>query len=274
MPISLETYDRVDLAADALAAARDARVLGGGTLLMRAINYGDQTFGRVIRSTDPALNEVSFDGRRIRIGARLTMAGIMREQNLDFLAPAARLVGGPAIRNVATLGGNLFAPHPYGDLATALLVLDCKVQVAARGVRSEYALEELLQGRDRGPQPFVASVTIDRPGAGEFRYLKVSRVKPKGIAVITIAAWLPVSAGRIAGARIAYGAMASTPVRVPAVERALEGRTLNETGISLALAAATEGIEPPTDALASTWYRKQVAPVHLKRLLMQQAKTR
>ena len=38
--------------------------------------------------------------------------------------------------------------------------------------------------------------------------------------------------------------------------------------ILAALAVATEGLEPPDDALASAWYRRQVAPVHLRRLLL------
>lgn len=267
MPISVETFDRLDGAAAALAAARDARFLGGGTLIMRAVNYGDESFGRIVRTTDAGLREIASDGRRVRIGAGTTMSRIAAERTLDFLAPVARVIGGPAIRNMATVGGNLFAPHPYGDLAAALLVLDAKVQLAARGVRMEIGLDELL--RERGhSHPLVASVSVERPSAGAFRFLKVSRVKPKGIALMSIAAWLPVSGGRIAGARIAYGGMAPTPVRVPAVERALEGRSLDEAGIVPALAVATEGLDPPTDAIASAWYRRQVAPVHLKRLLL------
>lgn len=268
MPVSLETYDRIDRAADALSAGRDVRIMGGGTLLMRAVNYGDQSFSRVVRATDPELTKIETDGRRVRIGARVTMARIASDPTVDFLAVAARAVGGPAIRNMATIGGNLFAMHPYGDLTTALLVLDCKVQVAGRGGRNEIALEELLQGRDRSVQPFVTSVTIERPVAGEFRFHKVSRVKPKGIAVMTLAARLPMLAGQIAGPRFAYGAMATAPMRVPAIERALEGKSLDEAGIAQALSAATDGVDPPTDALASAWYRRQVAPVYLKRLLL------
>ena len=52
------------------------------------------------------------------------MAAIARHPELEALAKAARAVGGPAIRNMATVGGNLFAPAPYGDFAVALLALD------------------------------------------------------------------------------------------------------------------------------------------------------
>ncbi|MEX2520331.1 MAG: xanthine dehydrogenase family protein subunit M, partial [Paracoccaceae bacterium] len=109
-----------------------------------------------------------------------------------------------------------------------------------------------------------------RPRDGEFRWRKVSRVKPKGVSVMSIAAWLPGAPGRVTAARVAFGAMGPTPLRARAVEQALEGARLDEAGIARALSAATEGLEPPDDPLASAWYRREVAPVHLRRLLLEE----
>lgn len=260
--LTVQTCQTIQQAAGALGGR--SRYLGGGTLVMRAVNEGDQSFDHIVRTADPSLKEIRPESGRIRIGAGCTMADILASRDLDFLAPAARLVGGPAIRNMATVGGNLFAPHPYGDLTTALLALDGSAHMADG---SEQRLDSLLAGRDRA-RGLVASVSIARPSGGEFRFRKVSRVKPKGVSVMSLAAWLPGSGGRIANARIAFGAMGPTPRRSGAVERALEGATLDERGIAPALAAATDGLDPPDDALASAWYRREVAPVHLKRLLL------
>ena len=87
---------------------------------------------------------------------------------------------------------------------------------------------------------------------------------------MTIAAHLPESGGRVSNARVAYGAMGPVPVRALAVERALEGASLDEAGIARAISAAVEGIQAETDPVASDWYRRSVAPVHLKRLLLGQ----
>ena len=51
---------------------------------------------------------------------------IAAEPKLAFLKPVAKSIGGPAIRNMATVGGNLFARYPYGDFAVALLALDAE----------------------------------------------------------------------------------------------------------------------------------------------------
>jgi CO/xanthine dehydrogenase FAD-binding subunit len=57
-------------------------------------------------------------------------------------------------------------------------------------------------------------------------------------------------------------------MRALAVERALEGRTLDASSIGPALAVAAEGTSPADDAIASAWYRKEVLPVHLRRVLL------
>jgi CO/xanthine dehydrogenase FAD-binding subunit len=62
--------------------------------------------------------------------------------------------------------------------------------------------------------------------------------------------------------------MAATPIRAKGVERALEGKSLDAAGIAAAKLAAHEGVSPATDAIASEWYRREVLPVHLGRLLM------
>jgi CO/xanthine dehydrogenase FAD-binding subunit len=270
MTLSVTSCTDIAEAARVLARDREARFLGGGTLLMRAVNEGDQSFSTLVRVPRDALRRVHGAGDRVEIGAGVTMAEVLEDRTLDFLHGAARGVGGPAVRSMATVGGNLFAPSPYGDFSTALLALDATVTLAGQS-GAGVALSAFLAERDREPRSIVASVSVRRPDRGAFRFVKVSRVKPKGVPVLCIAAHLPTSGGRVAGARVAYGAMAATPIRVLAVERALEGRSLDEAGIAAAVAAAAEGLDPPTDAIASGWYRSNVAPVHLKRLLLGRA---
>jgi CO/xanthine dehydrogenase FAD-binding subunit len=171
------------------------------------------------------------------------------------------------VREAATVGGNLFAPSPYGDFAAALLALDATVMLAGGHAQRELPLEEFLAGRDRGIS-LVSGVAFRRPATDAFRFAKVTRVHPKGLSVLSIAAQLPLTSGRVAGARIAYGAMHRTAVRAKAAERALEGRALDAAAIAPALAVATEGTAPADDAIASAWWRREILPVHLRRLLL------
>lgn len=272
MALQVKTFAQISEAAAALASDRSARFISGGTLVMRAINEGDTSFATLVRSTDASTRQIRNDGARIGVGAGVRMVDILANRDLAVLHAAARVVGGPAIRTMATVGGNLFAPSPYGDLTVALLVLDATVTVqGGYGDAQQLPLDQFLAGRDRGRAGLVTQVVVSVPASPEaFRFRKVSRVKPKGISVLSIAAHLPIVGGRIAGARIAYGNMAPTPIRAHGVERALEGRSLDAAGIAPALAVAADGTSPATDALASAWYRREVLPVHLRRLLLGQ----
>lgn len=264
---TVETYPTLDDAARAMGA--DAGYLGGGTLLMRAVNEG-QAPARLIRVTDPGLAQVRITGDTVTIGAAVTMAGVLANRDLDFLHPVARVVGGPQVRNMATVVGNLFAHHPYGDFAAALLALNARV-IGAGGQSGARSIGELL--RDRDHAGLVAAIEVPRPrDRRSFGFLKVSRVKPKGVSVMSVAAHLPNEGGRIRNARIAFGAMGPTPLRSTGAERALEGQSLDAAAIDRAAAAAAEGLDPPTDQIASAWYRREVAGVHLRRLLMDMEK--
>lgn len=252
--VTVSTYQTMSEAAAGLGD--DAQYLAGGTIVMRAVNYGDQSFHHVVRVQQPERG-ISGDVQGIRIGAGTTMADLLAHRDVDFLHPVARVIGGPAIRNMATVGGNLFASNPYGDLATALLALDAQV-VMANG--QTQPIDSFLTDRlhFRG---LVLAVIVPRVQPGTFKFSKVSRVKPKGVSVMTIAVVL-----RGTDPRVVFGNMAATPVRAKAAERAL-ANGVTPSGIEAACAVCTEGLAPSDDALASVWYRSEVAPVHLRRLL-------
>jgi CO/xanthine dehydrogenase FAD-binding subunit len=265
--VAVKTFASLADAAGALSSERGARFLAGGTLVMRAVNEADPTIATIVRSTDPDLLHIAVSSGRVELGAGVTMAAILAERDLALLHPVARAVGGPAVREAATVGGNLFAPSPYGDFATALLALDAMVMLAGGYGQRELPLEEFLQRRDRGVA-LVSRVVFKRPATEALRFAKVTRTRPKGVSVLSIAAHLPLASGRVVNARIAYGAMDRTPVRAKAAERALEGRALDATAILPALAVAADGTSPTDDAIASAWWRREILPVHLRRLLL------
>lgn len=264
--ISVENFSSSRDAGRALDG--DSIYLGGGTLVMRALNYGEQSFSRIIRSSDPALKRIETLGDKIQLGAGLTMSDVLASAELSYLHAPAKAVGGPAIRNMATIGGNLFAEHPYGDFATALLALNGTVQFE-NGQTAD--LESFFASR-QSMTNLVISVTINRPNMNEFRWSKITRVKPKGVSVMSIAAWIPQlgggAGGRINQVRIAFGAMGPTPLRAKNAERALEGQNLDQQSVANAMAALSGDFQPMDDPLATGWYRSQVAPVHLRRLLL------
>lgn len=268
MTLAYQSFNEAHAASRFLAERPEARLLGGGTLLVRRVNEGDVSIGTYVRLLAPQIKLIDLAGDTIRLGAGVTMSAIAKVPALGFLAPVARSIGGPAVRSAATVGGNLFAPSPFGDFGVALLALDAAVLIESPEGLSELDLEAFFQSRGRlAAGSIVTEVRFPRPAPDDFRFVKISRVKPKGAAVLSIAALVATEDGRVSAARVAFGAMAGTPVRAHSLERALKGASLAPHEIECVVASAAADISPASDAIASEWYRKAVLPVHLRRLL-------
>ncbi len=265
MALDIVKVDSVREAAALLAAGDGAHFLAGGTILVRVANTGGFPVRTMVLADGLGLDAIAIDGDTAEIGATVTMARIAAEPKLAFLKPVAESIGGPAIRNMATIGGNLFARYPYGDFAVALLALDADVVIEDGTTERALPLADFLA--TPAPGAVVRTLRFTLPPEGSFRFTKVIRKHPHGASVLAIAAVLPMANGTLSGARVAYGAMSAKPMRAKAVEAALEGKALDTQTIDEAVKVATEGCSPQTDPQATDWYRTTVLPVHLKRLL-------
>jgi CO/xanthine dehydrogenase FAD-binding subunit len=267
MALDLVRVESVGQAAGILAGDEDARFLAGGTFLVRALSAGDGSIRKLVLSDGLDLDPITVgESGTITIGSAVTMARVASDPALAFLAPVAESIGGPAVRTMATVGGNLFARSPYGDFAVALLALGATVvNEGLDGEKAEDLEAFIADGPKRGR--IVRAVRFTAPPEGAFRYLKVTRKHPHGASVLSIAALLPVIDGKLTGARVAYGAMSAKPMRAMAVEAAINGSMLGEASIRAAAKVAAEGTAPEDDPQASAWYRREVLPVHLRRLL-------
>jgi CO/xanthine dehydrogenase FAD-binding subunit len=266
MSLQIVRAESVRAAAAILAEDQGARFLAGGTLAVRAWNSGDVSIGRFVLCDGLGLDAIRIEAGRAEIGAAVTMANILAAPELGFLHAVASKIGGPAVRAMATVGGNLFAPCPFGDFAVALVALGAEVALEGPDGAEAIGIEALL-ARRTSVRGIVSSVAFRMPAKAAFRFIKVVRRRPHGASVLSIAALLPRAEGRVQGARVAYGAMAPAAMRASAVEQALEGRSLETAVIAAAVAVAAEGCAPADDSQASAWYRRAVLPVHLGRLL-------
>jgi CO/xanthine dehydrogenase FAD-binding subunit len=254
-----------------LARARDAAVIAGGTTVMPRVQAGDSGIGALVSLGRLKLERVELKGERIAIGAATTLAALAEHRALGFLASAIESVGSPTLRNLATIGGNLFMKQPYGDLAVCLLALDAELTVVATKGARKVAIDAFL-AKGIGRDAIVTAISFTRPAKGSWFYRKAMRRAQNSAAVVTIAAHLPVTKGkigqaRIARARIALGGCGERPVRAKVAEQALHGAKLDEASIATAADLLVKDAKPFSDAYASAWYRARVLPVHFRRAI-------
>ena len=259
MPVTVEVPESVDEVVGALGDG--AIVLAGGTHVMPRVNTEAlHDTAALVSLRRAGLSGVEVEDGRATIGAATTLARLGADERLAFLAPVVESIASPTIRNLATVGGNLFVEQPYGDLAVALLALDATVEVTGRnGAESRPVADVLERGVAAGE--VVTAVRFALPPDGAWRYLKAMRRRLNSASIVTVAVDL-------SGPRIALGGAGRKPVRAPSAEAVLAGGPLDRDRATAAGAAAVGDAEPFTDAYASAWYRARVLPVHVRRALL------
>jgi len=248
----------------------DLVVLGGGTIVMGMVNDGLLFPVKAMSLAHAGIDGVRDADGTIEIGATTTIARLTQLDRLPILAQAASMFGAPAVRNMATVGGNLFAMPPAGDIAVPLLALDAQVELAGPRGRRRLPLDQFFIGLGqtaRAADELVVAMRVPLTG-GQTTYLRYGRRKANTPAVVAVGARVVAAAdGTVADARIALGAAGPHPLRARQAEAALIGQPLGTPSIAAAAHAAEAECDPLTDALASEWYRRRMVGVYVRRAL-------
>lgn len=248
-------------------AAAGGWLMAGGTVVMPQVNNGAVDSPELVSLRRAGLGGIVLHGAVARVGATTTLAEVEESAELAFLRGAMRTVASPTIRNLATVGGNLFVAQPYGDLAVCLLALDATAEIAGPGGAREAPVDVVLAG-GVGPGEVVTAVRLAVPAPGTWFYHKAMRRKLNSAAIVAVAAVVETADGVVTSARIALGGVAPRPVRAVSAETVLIGRPLESRVLEEAGLAARADIAPFDDAYASAWYRSRVLPVHLRRAFL------
>jgi len=268
-----------------------ARVIAGGTDLlvdlraaMTATSAPIEVHEALVDVTRiPEFMQLSDEGDHIRIGAGVTHTQIVKSalvQNYaNCLVESCGVVGGPQVRNVATLGGNVAHALPAGDGTTSLVALDTQVEIVKDGERRWVGILEMFLGTAKSlidpTHDLLVSFRI--PKCTVHEATAFSRImRPQGVAlpILGCAVWVKLdsSGTHYESARICLAPVAPIPTRAHAVEAALIGAAVGEAAIQDAIAVAHETIHPRTSKYRATAaYRDEMIEVLLRRTLISAA---
>jgi len=245
-------------------------ILGGGTLAMGPINDGKHFPSAVLSLARAGLAGIADRDDTIEIGAMTPFSHLADLRAFPALGEAIATIGGPALRAQATIGGNLFAPSPAGDLGVALLALDAEVQLLGASGYQWGSLSSFFEKRppaSETPAELVTRLRIPR-SAAHAHFHKLGRRRANSSSVVSVGVRLDLAEdGRCQGVRIALGAAGPTPFRATDAEQALVGQIPTPDLLTEAANRAMAAANPETDALASAWYRTRMAGVMVERAL-------
>jgi carbon-monoxide dehydrogenase medium subunit len=266
--------DTLDQAISLLAEnAGRAVLLAGGTDLMPRINRYKLKPQAIIHLGRIGLDFLREEGGQVHIGATCTTAALAAspwlEERAPILVSAARHSASPAVRNTATLGGNLASAHPGADLATPLLALEAQAHLAGPEGEGTLPLEKFFLGRRQTvlrADQMLTSVSFPLPGPG-WSFKKLGRRRANTLSVVNVAVQLELDQGRCRHARLALGSMGPTPLRCHLAEELLTGARWSPDLWEQAAQAALQTCDPKSDVHGSAWYRSRTARVLLVRAL-------
>jgi carbon-monoxide dehydrogenase medium subunit len=255
----------------------EAKLVAGGTDLLPQLKNGLLHPAWVIDiSRLSELSTIALDaGGSLRLGAAVTARQIERHAGLraayPALAESAALVGSIQVRNLATVGGNVCNAAPSADMAPPLVALDAEAVIAGPKGRRRVPLVKFFEGVRRtalAPDELLVEFVVAAPGPRSGgSYLRHTPRRELDIAVVGVASQITLTNGVCAKARIALAAVAPTPVRATAAERALEGQPLTPERIEQAATLAVEAARPISDQRGSAEFRTHLVRVLTKRTL-------
>lgn len=260
-------FEPVATVAEAVAARwAGAAVLAGGTWMMRDPRRGLALPERVVALSGIAeLQSVDVFDDRVSFGASVThsaLAGALAGvAGLEGLAAAAIGAANPAIRRVATVGGNLCATDfAAADLVPALLALDAQVELALPDGPRMLALSDFLMERAALLKTALLTRVIVRRDvvASAHVRLPLRKAGDYPVAIVSIAR------ATDGGTRIAVGSVEPVARRWTALEAALAGQAFTPEEAQ-ALAEKTNDFIGRDGIEAEGWYRREVLPALVRR---------
>jgi len=256
------------------------RALAGGTDLLVKMKKGPINWKGIVNLKGlTELKGFIFEGNTITIGALTQISALIENPllNLHFpvLIDAARSLGTPQVRNLATIGGNLCNASPAADVALVLLMYEARLLIAGANRSRKVPVREFYVGPGQTvlqQGEILTAIEIDLPPLNsKGMFYKLGKRKSHEIALVNVAVLLTTNPGtmQIAKARIAVGSVASTQLRIKDAEDSLIDSVATLSAFIQAAELAKTAVNPIDDVRSTASYRKHMVGVLTKRALVE-----
>jgi carbon-monoxide dehydrogenase medium subunit len=247
------------------------RVLAGGTDLVAWLRDDAVAPDLVVDIKDiPDLRDIRLEGQTLHVGSLVTFTDLIESDlvagHAPLLAEMSETVASPGIRNRATMAGNICSAVPSCDAGPVLLAYDTTVHVTGPNGTRSIDINDWFTGlreTSRTEDEVVTHLTIEVPKHGGV-YVKLMRYAGEDLAQAAVGIVVYPNLDY----RVAFGAVAPTPIRSAAIEAELRGHELDDALIDKVVAMVPGEISPITDMRATADYRTHITGVMLRRGLV------
>ncbi len=271
---NLKEYHRPKSLPEALALLSRKTIrtvpLAGGTSLVAG---RPREIEAVVDLSSLSLDYIRSDADGITLGAMTPLASAFFEPEVRHFAGGllheAVLRSATSLQlNQATFGGALLSPRTAGELAAALLVLECEVIIGKADGSSVMPLPALYENIEAGTRGgILLEARITAPPAGV--RLGSSRVarSPRSSPILAVASYAPATELARTEYRIAVAGRGRLPMRMPLLEAALAGKHADPVSAQNIAEGFVDSLEFEKDGQESMEYRRAILPVLIRRAL-------
>jgi xanthine dehydrogenase FAD-binding subunit len=258
----------------------EARLIAGGTDVLVKLYKGKAQFDHLIDIHDIAeLNFISQnDDGDLVIGpltcfTHVAESALIRK-HIPVLSEAILTIGGPQVRNMATIGGNLCNGVPSADSATPLIALNAVVTIEGRDGPRQTLLEDFFRGPSRVAlehHEIMTAITVTRANYDGYygHFYKYAMRGAMDIATIGCSAVCKVENDALADLRLAYGVAAPVPLRCKDTENKTRGRKISPQLLDDIAKSVANDVSPRTSWRAAKEFRLQIIATLAHRVVKQ-----
>lgn len=253
----------------------DAKIVAGSTAITILLRQGlIQPVALVSITGLSRMDHIRVEGGVLRIG------GLVKHREVE-LSPEVRKhapilstvfshVASVRIRNAATVGGVLAEADYASDPPAALVALDAEVVVKG-SVERVIPIAQFFRGffeTALAEDEVITEVRVPLAPSDGFSYHKfVTRSSEDRPCVAVTGLVEADTSGRYRRLRIAVGAATEVPLRLPAVEAAAVGQSINRESATEVAEAYAAAADPLSDLRGSSWYRREMIKVWVRRAI-------
>ncbi|MEG0307100.1 MAG: xanthine dehydrogenase FAD-binding subunit XdhB [Clostridium sp.] len=203
---------------------RELMIISGGTDVLIKLHHGNLEGVDLISLKK--IKELKFislvEDETIEIGATTSFADIFRDENIKAYIPAlgesSIYMGGPQIRNMATIGGNICNGAVSADSAPSLFAFNAKLKIRSSKGERIVPIVEFYKGPGKvyiDKDEILVSVLIEKENykGTKGTYIKYANRKAMDIAMVGVCVVASVEKNKFKDLRISLGVAAPTPIR-------------------------------------------------------------
>ncbi|MBE6060866.1 MAG: xanthine dehydrogenase FAD-binding subunit XdhB [Clostridium sulfidigenes] len=245
------------------------KIISGGTDVLIKLHHGDMEEIELLSLKN--LKELDFikvlENDTIEIGSTTCFTNIYRNKIIKDFIPAlgqgAISMGGPQIRNMATIGGNVCNGAVSADSAPSLFAFNAKLRLRSFQGERIVPIEEFYEGPGKvniRKDEILISILIEKKDYEGVRgtYIKYSNRKAMDISMLSVCVVASVKENKFKDLRIALGVAGPTPIRCRDAEKYALGLENSEENINNIAQYAVKSASARDSWRASKAYREHL----------------